>query len=110
MGIPQKNAAQDRASIRLLGRLLGEVIREQHGAAAYALVEDIRRQSVGDYRSGIGELERLVIGLSRPDMLLLIRAISNFSTLANPADDHILRRAVWTTVLLPGDSRLVSWA
>jgi phosphoenolpyruvate carboxylase len=92
----QKTAAEDRASIRLLGRLLGEVIREQHGPAAYALVEDIRRQSVGDYRAGSGEisLDRLVVGLSRPDMLLLIRAFSIFSQLANTADDHILRRQI----------------
>ncbi|HWY63546.1 MAG TPA: phosphoenolpyruvate carboxylase [Rhizomicrobium sp.] len=92
----QKTAAEDRASIRLLGRLLGEVIREQHGPAAYALVEDIRRQSVGDYRAGSGEisLDRLVVGLSRPDMLLLIRAFSIFSQLANTADDHNLRRQI----------------
>ena len=29
--------------IRLLGRLLGDVIREQEGEAAYALVEQIRQ-------------------------------------------------------------------
>ena len=43
---------EDRAFIRLLGRLLGEVIREQHGAEAFELVEDIRRQSVGEHRLG----------------------------------------------------------
>ena len=94
MGIEQKSASEDRAFIRLLGRLLGEVIREQHGQTAYALVEDIRRQSVGDYRAGQGEmtLDRLLVGLSQPDMQLLIRAFSIFSQLANTADDHILRR------------------
>ncbi len=94
MGIEQKTVSEDRAFIRLLGRLLGEVIREQHGQTAYALVEDIRRQSVGDYRAGQGDmtLDRLLVGLSQPDMLLLIRAFSIFSQLANTADDHILRR------------------
>ena len=94
MGIEQKTASEERAFIRLLGRLLGEVIRDQHGKTAYALVEDIRRQSVGDYRTGQGEmtLDRLLVGLSQPDMLLLIRAFSIFSQLANTADDHILRR------------------
>ena len=48
---------EDRASIRLLGRLLGEVIREQHGEKAFQLVEGIRRQSVGEYRSGEGSGE-----------------------------------------------------
>src|ERR1700733_5567331 len=89
MTIPQKSIGEDRAAIRLLGRLLGEVIREQHGARAYDLVEDVRRQSVGDYRAGSGEiaLDRLL-----PDMILLIRAFTIFSQLANTADDHILRR------------------
>ena len=71
------------------------MIREQHGADAYALVEDIRRQSVGEYRAGGRAkiaLDRLLVGLSQPDMLLLIRAFSIFSQLANIADDHMLRR------------------
>ena len=98
MGIEQKTASEDRAFIRLLGRLLGEVIREQHGQTAYDLVEDIRRQSVGEYRAGQGEisLDRFLGGLSQPDMLLLIRAFSIFSQLANTADDHILRRQIKT--------------
>jgi phosphoenolpyruvate carboxylase len=83
-----------RAAIRLLGRLLGEVIREQHGQRAYEQIEDIRRQSVGDYRDGMtdsGLGERLA-RLSLPDMILLIRAFSIFSQLANIADDHLARR------------------
>ena len=90
----QDTLAEDRTYIRLLGRLLGEVIREQHGEGAYALVEDIRRQSVGEYRAGQSaqSLERLLGGLGRDDMLLLIRAFSIFSQLANTADDHVLRR------------------
>ena len=31
--------------IRLLGRILGDVIREQEGEATYALVEKVRRRS-----------------------------------------------------------------
>ncbi len=70
------------------------MIREQHGSAAFDLVEHIRRQSVGDFRAGAGDmaLDRLLDGLSQPDMLLLIRAFSIFSQLANIADDHGLRR------------------
>jgi phosphoenolpyruvate carboxylase len=86
---------EDRTFIRLLGRLLGEVIREQHGQEAFALVEDIRRQSVGEHRSGEknsdSALDRLQ-RLSQPEILLLIRAFSIFSQLANIADDHIARR------------------
>jgi phosphoenolpyruvate carboxylase len=90
-----KTPREDRASIRLLGRLLGEVIREQHGEEAFQLVEGIRRQSVGEYRSGEGSGESaldLLKGRSQEEMLLLIRAFSIFSQLANIADDHIARR------------------
>ncbi len=86
---------EDRTSIRLLGRLLGEVIREQQGEQAFQLVEGIRRQSVGEYRSGegTGEIAReLLRDQSQPDIVLLIRAFSIFSQLANIADDHIARR------------------
>ena len=69
------------------------MIREQHGPRAYELVENVRRQAVGDYRAGSGEsaLDRL-LDLPKPDMILLIRAFTIFSQLANTADDHIARR------------------
>ena len=83
-----------RAAIRLLGRLLGDVIREQHGQRAYEQIEDIRRQSVGDYRDGAAgsDLGERLARLSLADMVLLIRAFSIFSQLANIADDHLARR------------------
>ena len=80
----------DRQVIRLLGRLLGEVIREQHGAQAFEMVEDIRRRAVGEYRTGGAlEADRLK---RQSDIFLLIRAFSIFSQLANIADDHATRR------------------
>jgi phosphoenolpyruvate carboxylase len=88
----QPKIPEDRASIRLLGRLLGEVIREQHGDEAFCLVEDIRRQSVGEHRTGGSETMDRLRGLAQADILLLIRAFSIFSQLANIADDHVLRR------------------
>ena len=57
---------EDRAFIRLLGRLLGEVIREQRGPEAFQLVEDIRRQSVGEHRSGEIAMDRLRGQISPP--------------------------------------------
>jgi phosphoenolpyruvate carboxylase len=88
---PPKNSREDRAHIRLLGRLLGEVIRELKGPDAFALVEEIRRQSVDEHRAGEIGLDRIG-GLDQPRILLLIRAFSIFSQLANIADDHRLRR------------------
>jgi len=91
-----------RETIRLLGRLLGTVIKEQYGQdeeslkrgqADLDLVETIRRQSVGEHRSGAGEvpLDRRLSQLSQREVGLLIRGFSIFSQLANIADDHCAR-------------------
>jgi phosphoenolpyruvate carboxylase len=87
------SSAKDRTLVRLLGRLLGEVIREQQGAQAYTLVEDIRRRAVEEYRGGTDELAfDLIKTLDQKNILLLIRAFAIFSQLANIADDHKARR------------------
>jgi len=83
----------DRQSIRLLGRLLGDVIRDSQGQAAYQLIEDIRQLVVGEYRAGGAQAPMDRLGsLPLEDILRLIRGFSIFSQLANIADDHILRR------------------
>lgn len=85
--------------IRLLGRLLGEVIREQEGEAMYALVERIRQLSVAyrrheDERAG-RSLDRLLKKLSGDEAVTVIRAFSYFSHLANIAEDrHYVRRSL----------------
>src|SRR5258706_15041615 len=83
--------------IRLLGRLLGEVIREQEGDAAYDLIERIRQLSVAfrlkrDASAGAA-LDKLLNTLSDAQTLSVIRAFSYFSHLANTAEDrHMVRR------------------
>ncbi|TDP71710.1 phosphoenolpyruvate carboxylase [Roseateles toxinivorans] len=84
--------------IRLLGRILGEVIREQEGREAYELVEQIRQLSVA-YRlkqdaSAGKALDRLLKNLSGDQAVSVIRAFSYFSHLANLAEDrhHVRRR------------------
>ncbi|MEO8248763.1 MAG: phosphoenolpyruvate carboxylase, partial [Burkholderiales bacterium] len=86
--------------IRLLGRLLGDVIREQEGVAAYELVEQVRTLSVA-YRHEADEaadsaLRKLLAGLSGDQTVSVIRAFTYFSHLANLAEDrhYIRRRAV----------------
>lgn len=91
-----------RETIRLLGRILGTVIKEQYGLADEALVrgqfdldlvEEIRQQSVGEHRSGVGEvpLDKRLSQLSQREVALLIRGFSIFSQLANIADDHYVQ-------------------
>ena len=86
--------------IRLLGRILGDVIREQEGQAAFDLVERVRQLAVAyrlkrDARAGRG-LDRLLTGLSGDRTVSVIRAFSYFSHLANIAEDrhHLRRRSV----------------
>jgi len=86
--------------IRLLGRVLGEVIREQEGADAYELIEHIRKLSVAFRRHADHDadkaLKKLLKGLSGQQTVSVIRAFTYFSHLANLAEDrhHIRRRAV----------------
>ena len=86
------------ADIRLLGRILGDVIREQEGAAAYELIERIRQLAVAyrlkrDAQAGRA-LDRLLKNLSIDQAVSVVRAFSYFSHLANLAEDrhHVRRR------------------
>ena len=94
-------AAKNKAlmeDIRLLGRLLGDVIREQEGNEAFELIERVRQLSVA-YRlkkdaSAGRVLDRLLKNLSTDQTVSVIRAFSYFSHLANIAEDrhHVRRR------------------
>ncbi len=84
--------------IRLLGRILGDVIREQEGKEAFELIERVRQLSVA-YRlkkdaSAGRVLDRLLKNLSADQTVSVIRAFSYFSHLANIAEDrhHVRRR------------------
>ena len=101
---PQDDAAAKNKplveDIRLLGRILGDVIREQEGTAAFELIERVRSLSVA-YRlkadaSAGRVLDRLLKNLSADQTVTVIRAFSYFSHLANIAEDrhHVRRRAV----------------
>ncbi len=86
--------------IRLLGRILGDVIREQEGQAAFDLTEQVRQLSVAyrrnDDRDAEKSLKTLLKNLSGDQTVSVIRAFTYFSHLANLAEDrhHIRRREV----------------
>ncbi len=86
--------------IRLLGRFLGDVIREQEGAAVYEIVEKVRKLSVAFRRhadsQAESDLKKLLKSLSNEHTVSVIRAFTYFSHLANLAEDrhHIRRRAI----------------
>jgi phosphoenolpyruvate carboxylase len=97
---PSRPDASERPLVedmRLLGRLLGEVIREQDGEPAYALVEQTRILSVAFRREADpaagAALRKLLKSLSADSTVSVIRAFSYFSHLANLAEDrHQIRR------------------
>ena len=86
--------------IRLLGRILGDVIREQEGEAAFALVEQVRQLSVAFRRDADHEadktMSKLLKSLSGDQTVSVVRAFTYFSHLANLAEDrhHVRRRAI----------------
>jgi phosphoenolpyruvate carboxylase len=86
-------SAHSRETVRLLGRQLGDVIREQHGQSAFDRVEEVRRHVVNEHRQGRSAvtLIRQLSHLSNRDLTILIRGFSVFSQLANIADDYIAR-------------------
>jgi len=97
---PPGPRADDRASddIRLLGRILGDVIAEQSGSATLELVEAVRQAATEDRRRP-GPTSRLVPLLDTIDdeaITPVIRAFSYFSLLANIAEDVAANRQART--------------
>ena len=86
------------ADVNTLGRLLGDVLREQEGEAGFALVEEYRaatkqmRAAVGEDGDDFGEAGRRL--RARTDELdldqcrLLVRAFSAYFHLVNLAEEH----------------------
>ncbi|MEJ6020899.1 phosphoenolpyruvate carboxylase [Ramlibacter sp. PS4R-6] len=101
--VPRTRSADERPlveDIRLLGRILGDVIREQEGVEAYELIERVRKLSVAFRRDADHEADRalkaLLKSLSSEQTVSVIRAFTYFSHLANLAEDrhHIRRRSI----------------
>jgi phosphoenolpyruvate carboxylase len=87
-----------KEDIRLLGRLLGDTVREQEGDETFQVVEQIRQSSVRFHRAqdpgARDNLKAILKGLSPGRAILVIRAFSYFSQLANLAEDqHHTRRS-----------------
>lgn len=81
-----------KEDIRLLGRLLGDVLRDQEGDAVFDVVETIRQTAVrfrrdADPEAG-QELDALLHKLTRNQTISVVRAFSYFSHLANIAEDQ----------------------
>src|SRR3978361_1379787 len=84
--------ARLRDDIRLLGRILGDTVRDQEGAEVFDLVERIRQTSIrfhrDEDRTARRELEIILDGMSISETVRIVRAFSYFSHLANVAEDQ----------------------
>src|SRR4051812_15371825 len=84
--------AQLRDDIRLLGRILGDTVRDQEGPEVFDLVERIRQTSIRFHRDedklARRELEAILDTMSTADTVRIVRAFSYFSHLANIAEDQ----------------------
>jgi phosphoenolpyruvate carboxylase len=81
-----------RNDIRLLGRVLGDTVRDQEGADVFDLVERIRQTSIrfhrDDDKPARRELELILDSMSTSQTVRIVRAFSYFSHLANIAEDQ----------------------
>jgi phosphoenolpyruvate carboxylase len=87
-----------REDIRLLGRILGDTVRDQEGVETFDIVERIRTAAVRYAKKhepeDQAEMAATLNALRRDTMLQVVRAFSYFLHLANIAEDqhHIRRR------------------
>ncbi len=86
--VPDKPLRDD---VRLLGVLLGQVLKSHHGETLFSLVENVRglakQARQGDETARV-DLFQLLSGLDARSMWLLARAFSHFLNLTNIAEQH----------------------
>src|SRR6201994_3816011 len=101
--------ARLREDIRLLGRILGDTVRDQEGADVFDLVERIRQTSIrfhrDDDKPARRELETILDSMSISETVRIVRAFSYFSHLANIAEDQNTIRQMRTRSAAKGAPR-----
>jgi phosphoenolpyruvate carboxylase len=101
--------ARLREDIRLLGRILGDTVRDQEGADVFDLVERIRQTSIrfhrDDDKPARRELEIILDSMSTSQTVRIVRAFSYFSHLANIAEDQNNIRQMRTRSAAGGSPR-----
>ncbi len=80
-----------KENIRYLGRILGEVIKDNEGEKAFNTIEAIRQVAVKFHRQGdvnfSANLDDLLKGLDTSQTVAVVRAFSYFKHLVNIAED-----------------------
>src|SRR3569833_212871 len=82
---------QLRARVKLLGKLLGNVLRAQAGGHVYAAVENLRRGNISlqekDSPHKRARLDRLISKLDPDTLTHVVRAFSTYISLVNLAEE-----------------------
>jgi phosphoenolpyruvate carboxylase len=79
------------ADIRLLGNLLGQIIRQQHGEEAFDLVENVRAHAKARRRGDEQATDTLASVIEQLDLehkQILVKAFGNYFQLINIAEDE----------------------
>nr|MBU2748696.1 phosphoenolpyruvate carboxylase [Acidithiobacillus montserratensis] len=98
----EKTAINDKAlrsRVKLLGNLLGEVLREQAGTRVFNAVEQLRQGYIRLHKKEDARLRerlaRFIDALPQDDLVLVIRAFNTYFSLVNIAEEesqHLQRR------------------
>jgi phosphoenolpyruvate carboxylase len=87
---------QLRATVRFLGRILGDVIRAEDGQAVFDQIEDIRQASVAFHKEGTPKAAEVMAtrlgGLDLADTVRFAHSFACFLQITNIAEDQIQRR------------------
>ena len=78
----EHDASTPSDDIRLLGRLLGDVVREQAGDETFNLIENVRRLAVDGHRTDSSSIEDLTTELQSVDIDDALHVIRAFGWLA----------------------------
>jgi phosphoenolpyruvate carboxylase len=86
---------QLRATVRHLGRVLGDVIRHEDGPAVFEQIEEIRKASVAFHREGGAAaadlMARRLGALSLEETARFAHSFACFLQMTNIAEDHVQR-------------------
>ena len=92
----QNEVEEQRSLVRMLGAVLGDVIREQDGEDVFRQIEDIRRASVSRHRqaseASADALSAQLKKLSVAETVRFVHSFACFLQITNIAEDHIQRR------------------
>ena len=85
-----------RARVRVLGRVLGDVIKSQDGQTLFDRIEDIRKTSVAFHREGgaanAALLEERLRSLDLHETVRFAHSFACFLQITNIAEDYVQRR------------------